>query len=381
MLNGYTAGMRILVGTDEAGYGPQLGPLVVAATAWGIEDKAEGGGRKAEGEAVDCGLGGGGTRAAVRHSKSAIESAPVDLYRALRGVVSRTPADLRVAIADSKALYKPGLGLRQLERGLFAVLGAMGGSFNCWASLVDGVAADPNGYHRGLRWHEGFDCGLPVDAEGAELVKCGVQLARGCEKAGVRPLVVRARLVFPAEFNALCERYGSKGEALSHVTIGLMREVVEEVRCKTGTNADRVDLSGDSTSNSIGASPLFAVCDKHGGRNFYTALLQHHFPEHWVRSVHEGRAESRYEWGGDEERVEVVFRTKGEAFLPTALASMTAKYLRELSMRAFNEYWCARVPNLRPTAGYPGDASRFRSEVSTMQRELGIEDRVMWRER
>ena len=76
-----------------------------------------------------------------------------------------------------------------------------------------------------------------------------------------------------------------------------------------------------------------------------------------------------------------VFRTKGEAFLPTALASMTAKYLRELSMRAFNEYWCARVPNLRPTAGYPGDASRFRGEVAALQRELGIADRVMWRGR
>ena len=51
---------------------------------------------------------------------------------------------------------------------------------------------------------------------------------------------------------------------------------------------------------------------------------------------------------------------KGEEFLPTALASMTAKYLRELSMRAFNEFWCARVPGLRPTAGYPGDAPRFK---------------------
>jgi hypothetical protein len=309
----------------------------------------------------------GAIQSAIRNPKSAIVSPPVDLYRSLKSVVSRAPSDRKVAIADSKQLYKPGLGLRQLERGLHAVLAAMERSFSCWASLVDGVAADPNGHHRELSWHDGFNCPLPVDADGDELLKCGAQLVRGCEKAGVRPLVVRARLVFPAEFNDLCEHYGSKGEALSHVTIGLLREVVEEARTQ---------YSGLGTQ-----CPVTAVCDKHGGRNFYTALLQHHFPEHWVRSVFESRAESRYEWAADEERIEVVFRTKGEAFLPTALASMTAKYLRELSMRAFNEFWCARVPNLRPTAGYYGDSSRFRRDVTAMQQELGIEDRVMWRER
>ena len=64
-----------------------------------------------------------------------------------------------------------------------------------------------------------------------------------------------------------------------------------------------------------------------------------------------------------------------------ALASMTAKYLRELSMRAFNDFWCSRVPGLRPTAGYPADARRFKTEVAEVQRELGIDDHVLWRKR
>jgi hypothetical protein len=72
---------------------------------------------------------------------------------------------------------------------------------------------------------------------------------------------------------------------------------------------------------------------------------------------------------------------KGESFLPAALASMTAKYVRELSMRAFNEYWCARVKNLRPTAGYPADAKRFRVDIAHEQRRLGIADRLFWREK
>jgi hypothetical protein len=126
---------------------------------------------------------------------------------------------------------------------------------------------------------------------------------------------------------------------------------------------------------------VFALCDKHGGRNFYGALLQHHFSEHWIEPVVESHVESYYAWGPAESRVRVVFRMQGERFLPTALASMAAKYLRELAMRPFNEFWCARVPGLLPTAGYPRDSHRFRDAISVKQRELMIDDHVIWRKR
>jgi hypothetical protein len=67
--------------------------------------------------------------------------------------------------------------------------------------------------------------------------------------------------------------------------------------------------------------------------------------------------------------------------MPTALASMTAKYLRELAMKAFNEFWCALVPDLRPTAGYYGDSRRFKRDIANKQRELGIDDHLVWRNR
>ena len=180
--------------------------------------------------------------------------------------------------------------------------------------------------------------------------------------------MVRARLVFPAEFNALCDYYGTKGAALSHITIGLLREVVDAAR----------ERQSPAPSPQ---SPVFALCDKHGGRNFYTALLQHHFSEHWIQPVYESHAESCYEWDSELGPMHVSFRMQGERFLPTALASMVAKYLRELSMRAFNEFWCARMPNLRPTAGYYVDASRFKREIDAKQRELGIDDHNLWRNR
>ena len=94
-------------------------------------------------------------------------------------------------------------------------------------------------------------------------------------------------------------------------------------------------------------------------------LLQHFFPDAWIETLVESRAESRYHWGAGDGRVEVAFRRGGESFLPAALASMTAKYLRELAMRAENAFWCARVPGLRPTAGYPLDARRFKTEIES----------------
>ena len=60
---------------------------------------------------------------------------------------------------------------------------------------------------------------------------------------------------------------------------------------------------------------------------------------------------------------------------------MTAKYLRELSMRAFNEFWRIHLPELKPTAGYNRDACRFKKDITAKQCELGIDDHMIWRER
>ena len=68
-------------------------------------------------------------------------------------------------------------------------------------------------------------------------------------------------------------------------------------------------------------------------------------------------------------------------FLPVALASMTSKYLREAAMRPFNEFWCARVPGLKPTAGYPVDSRRFKQQIAAVQQELAIDDQILWRSR
>jgi ribonuclease HII len=364
--------MAILIGVDEAGYGPHLGPLAVAATAWRVEPREEGdGGCAALGSAPAA-----ATLTARRTLRSRVVPREFDLYRLLRKAVVRLPGKRgrRLAIADSKALYKSGLGLGQLERGVLAALAVVRGSGTLpantmgaarWAATaleLIGLTGADEGERRGrCEWNFHDDMRLPVEAEATELERLVKSLEGACRSSGVTLMAVRARLVFAEEFNELVEHFGNKGAALSHVTLALVRALV------------------DGLPTGEGAGPIVIYLDKHGGRNRYAALLQHHFDECWIQPTVESRAESRYEWELGDLRVEAVFRVGCEALLPTALASMTAKYHRELSMRAFNAYWGERVQGLRPTAGYFGDSRRFKREIGTMQKELGIDDRMLWR--
>ena len=106
--------MAWLIGIDEAGYGPNLGPLSVGATAWHVEQR----GARSERRGTGC-----ERRSNVGGLALAETDMSIDLYQRLADVVSPKPDGQRIAIADSKQLYKPAShsksngGLRHLERG------------------------------------------------------------------------------------------------------------------------------------------------------------------------------------------------------------------------------------------------------------------------
>ncbi len=352
--------MTWLIGIDEAGYGPNLGPLVVAASVWWVEEELQG----ASGEWRET-----GSVKEKNSSNSLLAFAgrrgfapPIDLYSRLAKIVSPTHSTTHLAIADSKRLYKPGAGLRQLERGVLVGLSessnGRGTPATNWGALV--------GCHTpALPWYADYDCALPIDAHSDEISDLSPRFTTACVLAGVQLRSLHVRMVFPREFNELTAHFGTKGAALSHVSIGLVRDTIELL----------------SSRQSPDPSPLFVTCDKHGGRNRYFALLQHYFPDEWIDTLAESGPVSHYAWGASPSRMEISFRTKGETELPVALASMTAKYYRELAMRAFNDYWCRQIPDLKPTAGYPLDAKRFKADIRQCQLELKIEDSDLWRER
>lgn len=320
--------MAHLIGTDEAGYGPNLGPLVVSATVWEVPEAV----------AADT------------------------LFSLLEHVIAPSPAgakDGRVAMADSKTLYQSGKGLGLLERGLLGALGVLGrvpvGWRDAWSLLAPGASAA----FADAPWYANYDAPVPGDAERADIDSVTARLGAGLAAAGVRLVDVRSRAVFPEEFNRLCDARGTKGAALSHVTLALAADL----------------------ARTIDSGPISVVCDKHGGRNRYADLLADHFPDDFIEIHGESRAWSVYRFGPPQRRVEFRFQTRGESYLQAALASMASKYLRELAMQAFNTFWCTRVVGLKPTAGYPQDAGRFKAAIAGAQAELGIEDQVLWRRR
>jgi hypothetical protein len=321
--------MPYLIGTDEAGYAPNLGPLVISASVWWVDEPTNGD----------------------------------DLYQRLNGIVCRVSsargARARLAIADSKALYSPVQGLRALERGVLAALALTGRIPDDWLDVWQLLDERSLALLDSLPWHVNYHLRVPVDADVDELAALVPKVRRGLEKRGVRLVALRSRAIFPHEFNrATCE-WGNKAEALSKITLALVAEMLE--------------LCVDQ--------PVAIVCDKHGGRNCYGRLLQQQFPETLIEVYGERTACSVYRWTRGAARIEARFRSGGEDFMPAALASMASKYLRELAMRAFNDFWCTRVPGLAPTAGYPRDARRFKAAIEPLQSVLGISDAVVWRER
>ena len=346
----------IYCGIDEAGYGPMLGPLCVGFSAFRVEDWTPEGG------------------------------AP-DLWKLLDKAVCRKGRDSRgrIAVADSKKLKlsnqsKTRHPLTHLERGVLAFGGLVGEEPGprvpriCEPSGLSEPAepAEHSRHGRGTQgrelesdealftalgahmephvWYAGEPVALPLAGSAAQLGISRNKLALACEGAGVVPLALACIAVGESEFNEAVRTGGSKAHLTTRCFARYLRRVVE----RWGDSGDEVRV----------------VCDRHGGRTSYGSMIEMAVRGLGceVETLEETERCSRYVISGgaspEEQGVHVQFRPEAEeAHLPVALASMTAKLVRELSMARFNRYWCARMPELKPTAGYVQDARRWLEDL------------------
>jgi hypothetical protein len=150
-------------------------------------------------------------------------------------------------------------------------------------------------------------------------------------------------LVGPLRFNRILGETGSKAAVHSSAFAALLRWAW--------------DRSGDG-------EPALIRSDKHGGRHFYGDLLRASLPPCSVVAEFEGPELSRYtiRAEGRDLTVELVPRADADDGL-VAVASIVSKLLREYWMAGFNAYWLRQVPGLKPSAGYPVDAARFRRDL------------------
>jgi hypothetical protein len=124
------------------------------------------------------------------------------------------------------------------------------------------------------------------------------------------------------------------------------------------------------------------VIDRQGGRKFYETLFAGMFPESIVGVTEESETHSKYRIIGRNRSMDVVLKIQSEQYhLPVALASMTAKYLRELFMTRFQRFWSGIAPNIRPTFGYFKDGKRFLAEIEPYIESLGIKRETLIRQK
>ena len=316
--------MGLLIGMDEAGYGPNLGPLVVTVTVWEVPGSPR----------------------------------EFDLWEAMADVAQQSPSKepLKLQIADSKQVYSPAKGLAALEKSVLSALRLVGHEPQTLGELSADLKSQISNFKSQIPpWLIGRDLPLPTEIDRPLIGDLATKWLECCRRAGVTLKAIRSEIVQAERFNALVREYDNKALALSRTSLNLLRSVW----------------------NPDDEQPTLVICDKHGGRNRYDDLLAEVLDDRMVFAVGEARERSVYRVGSSELR----FQMKAEANFPVALASLVCKYVRELSMHVFNQFWAEHVPGLKPTAGYPLDAVRFKQDIAEAQKRLGITDDVLWRER
>jgi hypothetical protein len=315
------------VGIDEAGYGPNLGPLVMTAVV----------------------------------VEGPLERRP-DLWRDLSATVARAggpPESLW--IDDSKRIYRAGAGFDRLEAAGLATFDAAGKEMPAsLVALLEGLGAGTTEDAELTFWLNGTPPpALPTPAarERAERTLA----ARPFDGANWRIRAARSVLVGPRRFNEGLAASDSKAK----VHFAAFAQLLEWLW----------ELAADGVPTAVRA-------DKHGGRHFYLEPLYRAFPDCWIDRGPESRDESRYAVRDSNRRLDLTIQPRADSEDGlVALASIISKWLRELWMGVFNAHWTALIPDLKPTAGYPGDSARFRVAIEPHCRARGLEPSQWWRER
>jgi len=319
-----------VVGIDEAGLSPVLGPLVLSAMAMEVPDD--------------------------KVSRS--------LWRLLGGAVGRKGRRRTSALAidDSKKLYsasKPD-GMRVLERGVLAMLSAWGHRPTDVVKLLELIAPGLAETLAAYPWYAERVRPLPRCAGATDIALAGNALQRAMAGAGVRTVGVRCQPILAGEYNRLVAASRNKARTLFDV---VSRLLVWAWRLRPGGRT-------------------VVHVDRLGGRQRYLPSLQRVFDGARLKVVEETPTRSAYIIAEGDRWMRVSFAVGGDSRqLLVALASMMSKYVRELFMEALNGFWSERMGDLKRTSGYHSGGRQFYDRIDPMVRRMGVDRSLLLRTR
>lgn len=313
--------MLVYAGIDEAGYGPTLGPLCVGCTVFVLEN----------------------------HDPAA--GAP-HLWKTLAKAVCRKRTDKRkrIAVDDSKNLKGTKSSttthpLKHLERAVLA-FGFEAGLPACDSEFFQRIDAVADAHD----WYA-TSTPLPVGQRADELRIAASRLARTMRETGVRCELIRCDAIDAAEFNRQVAKTNNKAA----INMAAALRHVDRIWSRWPQQHPRI------------------IIDRHGGRIHYREELQFAWPEAHIQILAEDERMSRYRLDCGGSQATVTFMPEAEtSHLPVALASMAAKYTRELFMLRMNRYFAQHIPELKPTAGYFTDAQRYLNDIAPAIKQLNI---------
>ena len=319
--------MAVIVGIDEAGYGPILGPLTATASVCSVEDSL----------------------------------LKANLWDVLTDSVSKQKKGLRgrMLICDSKKAYNRKAGLGHLERTVLSVLFSQGFNGQKIGDLVEKLA--PNAKERILEypWYKEIDS-MKLGANFKDIELASKIFVKNTNEKGVCFLETHSDCLDAGYYNKLVSKVKNKSTVLFTSICSLMLDLIEK----------------------YGNQNLHIIVDRQGGRTNYIQPLQKMFPDFSLRVIRVIDQESSYELKRGNCSAKIHFLVKGDdRFLPVALASMTSKYLRELLMTSFNGYFCDKNPEIVPTAGYWTDGQRFIKDLQQFLPELVVDDNILIRQK